>query len=75
MALPQHILKNLVPPTDDQDAATKKYVDDTVGGGGKVDRTGDTMTGQLTISPAGVTALRADGNIIIRLGSKFIFDG
>ena len=41
-----------------------------------VKKTGDTMTGQLTITPAsGDTALKADKDIILKAGQKLIFDG
>jgi len=73
------LLTGLTPTTDYQ-LATKKYVDDSVVPVTETDplsvhTTGGTMTGELIISPTNVTALRADGNVIIRLGSKLIFDG
>lgn len=37
---------------------------------------GDTMTGQLTITPSsGDTALKADKDIVLKSGQKLIFDG
>lgn len=47
-------ITNVTDPTANQDAATKKYVDDTVAGSGlgytPVDQAGDNMTGPLTIN-------------------------
>lgn len=36
---------------------------------------GDTMTGALTITPSGDTALTANKNIVLRAGQKLFFDG
>ena len=36
---------------------------------------GDTMTGMLTISPAGDTALTANKDVVLKAGRKLIFDG
>jgi len=38
-------------------------------------KAGDTMTGQLTITPATDVALEVDKQIILEAGQKLIFDG
>lgn len=44
--------------------------------GAYVLKAGDTMTGELNIFPAvGATALRVDGDIIIKTGNRLYFDG
>jgi len=51
-------------PTADFQAATKKYVDTTAAsaGTGKVNRSGDTMTGQLNLKGQGAVAVDAAGS-------------
>jgi hypothetical protein len=40
-----------------------------------VKKSGDTMTGMLTITPAGDISLTANKDIILKAGQKLIFDG
>jgi len=40
-----------------------------------VRKIGDTMSGELIISPAGDTSLTANKNIVLKAGQKLIFDG
>ena len=40
-----------------------------------VNVTGDTMTGELIITPAGDTALTANKDIVLKAGQKLVFDG
>jgi hypothetical protein len=40
-----------------------------------VNETGDTMTGELIITPAGDTALTANKDIVLKPGRKMIFNG
>jgi hypothetical protein len=49
IAMGDNKITDLGYPTDDTDAATKKYVDASSGGGDYVEKTGDTMTGTLTL--------------------------
>ena len=61
------VVKNLTVPVDADDAATKTYVDSAISGvaGSYVDTTGDTMTGDLTLSNASVKITDASANIIL----------
>ena len=38
-------------------------------------KAGDTMTGMLTITPSGDTALTANKDIVLKAGQKLVFDG
>jgi len=40
-----------------------------------VDKTGDTMTGELIINSTGTTSLTANKDIVIKAGQKLILDG
>lgn len=52
------------------------YGDSTGSGGPFVKIAGDTMTGELVITPtSGTTALTANLDIVLKAGQKLIFDG
>ena len=66
-------IKSLADPIDNQDAATKKYVDDNIGGGNSfLSTTGGTMTGNLTINGAALNIL---GNSSIQFSGGSITTG
>lgn len=65
----QGIIKSTGGGTMTEDAI-KALIDDDY-----VNVPGDTMTGALTITPAGSTALTANKDVVIKAGKKLILDG